>query len=204
MAPRKDFLRHIVNRVLASSKLPRQIVEDIRRMVGRAEDKYKFHAFGGDVRRLADYLKSQDFNELVSFLKNVRVEKGEESPIDVLRKILLEAREAYKDVPEIVAAIDEKLKELESETSEKKSKIELLYEDLSSLKDKYGVDVSLEDNRVVVKYQDRLEASISYNEETRTYTLSYSVKDEASFDTLSELKSMLRRLVELVRGKPHK
>ncbi|GEM_PF-722473 len=203
MPARKDFLRHIVNRVLANSNLPRQVIDDIRRMVGRAEDKYKFHAFGGDVRNLAEYLKSPEFNDLVSFLKNVRVEKGEEHPIEVLKKILLEAREAYRDIPEVVAAIDEKLKELEGEAAPRQSRIEALFSELKGFEEKYRVKVELEKdhNRIKISYGDKLNATVTFDEATSTYRLAYKIEDETTFETISELKSMLRRLLELVIGK---
>ena len=202
MPARKDFLRHIVNRVLASSKLPRQVVDDIRRMVGRAEDKYKFHAFGGDIRRLAEYLRSQEFNELIMLVKSVRVEKGEEPPVEVLKRILLEAREAYKDIPEVVAAIDERLKELEGETVGKKTKIETLAEELKAELEKIGAKVALSDDKskIEIRYRDNLHAEITYSDETKTYTLSYKVQGTASYETVGELKSAIRRLVDIVAG----
>jgi len=103
---RIDFLRHIVNRVLASSKVSQQIIDDIKKAVGRAEDRFKFDAFSGDVRRLADYIRSKDFNDLVNILKSTP------EGMDVLRRILEEAKKAYSDIPEVVEAIDKKLKEL--------------------------------------------------------------------------------------------
>ena len=111
-----DFLRQIVNRVLAESQLPRQVVEDVRRMVGRAEDKYKFSAFGGDIRRLADYISSREFDDLVNLLKGA-------DALNVLIEILERAKEAYRDYPEVVKAIEERLEEIKGKaekTEEKK------------------------------------------------------------------------------------
>ncbi len=103
---RIDFLRHIVNRVLASSKVSQQIIDDIKKAVGRAEDRFKFDAFSGDIRRLADYIRSRDFNDLVNILKSTP------EGLDVLRRILEEAKKAYSDIPEVVEAIEQRLKEL--------------------------------------------------------------------------------------------
>ena len=103
---RIDFLRHIVNKVLASSKVSQQIIDDIKKSVGRAEDRFKFDAFSGDVRRLADYIRSKDFDDLVNILKSTP------EGLDVLKRILEEAKKAYSDIPEIVEAIDQRLKEL--------------------------------------------------------------------------------------------
>ncbi|BEP17613.1 hypothetical protein PYJP_09650 [Pyrofollis japonicus] len=107
-----DFLRHIVNRVLASSDVPQQFIDDVKKLVGKAEDKYKFDAFSGDIRKLADYIRSRDFDDLVTLLKSN--DKG----LEILKKILEEAKKAYSDIPEIVEAIDERLKTLGAETKE--------------------------------------------------------------------------------------
>lgn len=115
---RIDFLRHIVNRVLASSKAPQQLIDDIKKAVGRAEDRYKFDAFSGDIKRLADYIRSKDFNDLVNILKNTP------GGLDVLKKILEEARKAYSDIPEVVEAIDQKLKEIGKPEEEKAKALE--------------------------------------------------------------------------------
>ncbi len=105
--PRKiDFLRQIVNRVLVEEqKLPPQLVDDIRKQVAQAEDKYGFSAFGGDVAKLAEYLKSKDFDNLIASFKAV-------DALHVLEKILLKAKEYYKDYSEIVEAIDKRLDEI--------------------------------------------------------------------------------------------
>jgi len=202
MPARKDFMRHIVNRVLASSKLPRQVVDDIRRAVGRAEDKYKFHAFGGDVRRLADYLRSRDFDDLVQLVRSVRTEKGEEPTIEVLKRILLEAREAYKDIPEVVEAINERLKELEAEEAGEKTPIELLYEALRELtKEGLSVELDKEKNLIRVSYDNKLRAEISYDESARMYSLEYSIKGSESYENVGDVKSRLRSLLAAARGR---
>jgi hypothetical protein len=201
MAARKDFLRHIVNRVLASSKLPRQVVDDIRRMVGRAEDKYKFHAFGGDVRNLAKYLRSRDFDDLVTLVRGIRVEKGEEQPLEVLKKILLEAREAYKDIPEVVAAIDERLKALEGEAESRRDRLEALYEELKKdLGGEVVVEYNPDKKLISISFGDKLSAEIGYNDETRSYVVSYRLHDTVSLETVNEVRNLLRRLLELVGG----
>ena len=114
---RIDFLRHIVNRVLIEEKLPPQIVDEIRKQVASAEDRYKFSAFGGDVAKLVDYLKSKDFDLLVSTFKAA-------NGLKVLERILKKAKESYKEFDELSRVLDEKLRELEkilAETSDRKS-----------------------------------------------------------------------------------
>ncbi len=113
MARKIDFLRHIVNRVLAESKLSPQLIEDVRKRIGYAEEKYKFSAFGGDVRKLAEYLRSKDFDELITVFKS-----GNALP--KLAEILKIAREKYSDIGELVKAIDEALNKVRKAEEEAK------------------------------------------------------------------------------------
>jgi hypothetical protein len=113
MARKIDFLRHIVNRVLAESKLSPQLIDDVRKRIGYAEERYKFSAFGGDVRRLADFLRSREFDELITVFKSGNA-------VDKLYEILRIAREKYSDVAELVPAIDEALAKVEKAMKEKK------------------------------------------------------------------------------------
>ncbi len=106
MAKKVDFLRHIVNRILAESKLSPQLIDDIRKRIAYAEERYKFSAFGGDVRRLADYLRSKDFDELITVFKS-----GNALP--KLKEILEVARQKYADYNEVVAAIDDAMARVE-------------------------------------------------------------------------------------------
>ena len=117
MARKIDFLRHIVNRVLAESKLSPQLIEDVRKRIGYAEEKYKFSAFGGDVRKLADYLKSREFDELVTVFKSGNA-------LDKLVEILKIAREKYSDLEDVVAAIDEAIAKVEKVKAEAEKQTE--------------------------------------------------------------------------------
>jgi len=102
-----DFLRHIVNYVLSSrTDIPRQVVDEVRSKVEKAEEKYNFSAFGGNIVKLADYIKSSDFNDLIKTLKTFGY-------LQVLIDILKLAKEKYSDIPEIVNAIEERLKTIE-------------------------------------------------------------------------------------------
>ncbi len=203
MAGRKDFLRHIVNRVLASSNLPRQVVDDIRKFVGRAEDKYKFNAFGGDVRKLADYLNSKDFDDLVTLVKGVKTEKGEEPAVEVLKKILMEAREAYKDIPEVVEAVDRRLRELEGEAAPSKDRLEMLYRSLKDL-EREGVKLRLdkEKHSVEITYGDKLRAIVKFSKkaDAETYVLEYSIKDEEVLDNISSVVDRVKALLRMVKS----
>ena len=146
-------MRHIVNRVLAQhgSELPRQVIDDIRKFVSKAEEKYKFSAFGGDVNNLAKYINSKDFDDVVTIFKST-------GRMDILRKILEEARESYKDTVSVLNAINRRLQELGyvssarlDEWSEVKRALESLHwvKSVESLKDKLiargnGVELIIE------------------------------------------------------------
>ncbi|MET1101707.1 MAG: hypothetical protein ABWW69_04435 [Pyrodictiaceae archaeon] len=106
MARKPDFLRQIVNRILAESRLPSQVVDDIRKQIAYAEERYKFSSFGGNVEKLADYILSKDFDTLIQSFKSA-------NGIEELKRIMTKAMEAYKDVPSVVEAIEKRLKEIE-------------------------------------------------------------------------------------------
>ncbi len=199
-AKRKDFLRHIVNRVLASPDAPKQIVDDIRRLVGRAEDKYKFHAFGGDIRRLADYIRSREFEDLIMVAKSDRSGKG----VEILRRILEEAKKAYSDIPEVVQAIDERLKQLEAgeaEVGEARGKpLEKVREALGDLV-KLGVALDYDEKSEAIKlrFKDKVEALIRYDEKNRVYMVDLRARDTRDFERIDALREYLRTVVEVFK-----
>jgi len=63
-----DFLRHIVAKVLTPNSLDLKRLDEARRLLGKAEAKYKFSSFGGEPKRLIDYLLSPDFTDLILVL----------------------------------------------------------------------------------------------------------------------------------------
>ena len=205
-AKRKDFLRHIVNRVLASPDTPRQLVDDIRRHVGRAEDRYKFHAFGGDVRRLADYLRSRDFDDLINVARSERSGKG----LEVLKKILEEAKKAYSDIPEVVAAIDERLKQIEelmrgaeagaAEAEAREDPLARLESRLAGLR-KLGVSIERSGDKIRLKMEvphGYMEASILYDREAGRYRVDARLEAEARRG--EEVARLIERLASGLRG----
>ncbi|MCE4617120.1 MAG: hypothetical protein F7C32_00845 [Desulfurococcales archaeon] len=105
---KKDFLRNIVNTKLSvnSDRLPAALIEDLREEVGRAEEKYKFSVYGGDVKRLVDYLNSSDFEKIVMLARA-------HNALWIVREILEEAKKEYSGYPEIVNAINKRLENLE-------------------------------------------------------------------------------------------
>ncbi len=192
-----DFLRHIVNRVLAEHSLPRQIVEDVRKSIGYAEEKYKFSAFGGDPRRLAEYLRSRDFDDVVQLLRAAKAD-------EVLVKILEEVKKRYSEYKEVVEAAETRLRELRGEAAEKpESKLGLAYNALRNLEER-GVEVKLDEaNKVVTAVLHgpvSLEMRVRYDDAKKTYTAEFTLKGSVTADTTSKLYDIALKLVNLAKS----
>jgi len=105
---RKDFVRHIANKIIASAmeKLPASVLGEIRKRLGRLEDRYDFSVHGGRPERLAEALSSDEWRDLVEY-----AEKS--GALWVLRRILEEAAEAYRDCPRVYEKIVSELERLQ-------------------------------------------------------------------------------------------
>ncbi len=219
-AQRVDFLRHIVNRVLAEHSLPRQVIEDVRKSIGYAEEKYKFSAFGGDPRRLADYLRSRDFDDIVTLLRGAKAE-------EVIVRILEEVKKRYSDYREVVEAAEARLRELRGEAAEEpKTKIGLAYNALRNLEEK-GVEVKLDEEKGVVEARygaapcakveevevkgervkvsrptgtSCLEIHVTYDKAKKTYTMEFVLSGKVTADTTSKLYDVAVKLVEMAKS----
>jgi hypothetical protein len=105
-----DFLRHIVNpklsRYMRENSELRNHVDEIRRMIFDAENKYRFSVFNGNPEKLADYLASDDFILLIRLFKTVKA-------VDVLKEILEETRNKYSTLPRVVEEIEKILSKIE-------------------------------------------------------------------------------------------
>ncbi len=188
-----DFLRHIVNRVLAEANAPRQLVDDVRKLVGRAEDTYKFSVFGGDVRRLADYLRSREFDDLVAVFRST-------GSLNLLVTILEKAKQAYSDYDEVVEAIEQRLKELKTGEEDAKTRVETLYHMLKPLMDK-GLTVNMEPEklRVLVEKGDSLRVVITYDKERKTYTIEYKVGGSITTSSLGTIVNLINTLLDALK-----
>jgi hypothetical protein len=105
---RRDFLRQIVNKVISESsgKISASVMEDLKVRFARAEDKFSFSAFGGDPRRIADFLSSEEWADIVEYSRNVNVTW-------LLEAILKKLAEEYKeDCPPIASKALETLNSL--------------------------------------------------------------------------------------------
>ncbi len=97
-SPDKDFLRHIVNKVISdnSHRIPLNVVDDIKKSIAEGESRYRFSIFGGDPSRLVEYLESDEWKELVDLARNLHV-------IWILEEILAKLADTYKENCKTVA-----------------------------------------------------------------------------------------------------
>ncbi len=106
-----DFLRHIVNPKLSTymkkHRIPANLVDEIKKNLIEAENKYGFSSFGGNPEKLRDYLNSSDFKLLISIFRSGKI-------LNLLEEILQETREKYYDLKLVVETIEKILRELET------------------------------------------------------------------------------------------
>ncbi len=106
-----DFLRQIVNAKLAEAVKKNKnivlIIDEVRKLIAKAENKYHFSIYGGNPEKLVDYLDSEDFELLVNVFKSGNA-------VDVLIDILDETRKNYGSIPGLSEKIDEKIREIRS------------------------------------------------------------------------------------------
>ena len=188
-AKKVDFLRHIVNYVLASKMdVAKQVADDVRKMIEKAEEKYKFSAFGGDIKKLVDYLRSPDFDELVKFLKDA-------GKIDLIDEILRLAKEKYKDIPEIVEAIDARLQALGKEKKELKEVEEAFDKITSVVGDRAIVERIGTTLSITIRGLGRV--IVSYDPVDKSYNLDLEItgsKKKLSLNTIIDVIETLLRL----------
>ena len=189
MAARLDFLRHIVNRILAERKdMPRQVDSDVRKFVGRAEDKYHFSMYGGDPSRLAEYLLSPDFEDLVNLLKGAGL-------IEVAEEILEKTIENYKECPEVVRAAEMRLKQIREggvEGSDEALIIRRIAEQVAPLRARvseadHGVRIAVNGSRIII-----------HAEPGGTYRLGFELRGEVTAKDREDLRDKLRMLLSLL------
>lgn len=110
-----DFLRHIVNPILSKymieKKNLRNHVDEIRKFVLEAENKYKFSIFGGNPEKLVDYFLSEDFKLLIDLFESC-------NSLEVLREILVETKKKYHGLPQISKAINRVLRKIRQREKE--------------------------------------------------------------------------------------
>ncbi len=187
---KKDFLRHIVNtKISYYSRIRRPILgvlDEARKLIASAENKYNFSVYGGDPVNLAKYIMSSDFDLVVSLLKSANA-------LDVLVDILKTTRDTYSDIPEVVEAIEERLSSLEREVtrvSEKQVVREAIEEKIAGLK------TSVVGDRVVVEDEGfRAEVIVDRDK----YVVKINTSIEKRFNSRSEAVSYIERVYKSIK-----
>ncbi|MCQ4345141.1 MAG: hypothetical protein RXQ70_03090 [Sulfolobaceae archaeon] len=108
-----DFLRQVVVRVLTPNKLDPAKLEDARKILGKAETRYKFSSFGGDPQNLVAFLLSPEFTDLILVIG-----------VQLSLKLLDEIEKEY-DIPAVKEAVKKIREELQGYDSLINEKITL-------------------------------------------------------------------------------
>jgi len=82
-------------------------IDEVRKLIFEAENKYRFSIYNGDPSNLAAYLMSEDFKLVLNIFESA-------NSLDILEEILLEARKKYSDIITVVNAIEAVIKILRS------------------------------------------------------------------------------------------
>ncbi|MEB3755494.1 MAG: hypothetical protein GSR79_01340 [Desulfurococcales archaeon] len=153
---RKDFLRNIVNHVLAenSDKLPPSFVDDLRETLGRIEVKYGFSSIDGDPHKLADFILSSDFEDLIILARNQKA-------LWIMKEILEMTKDEYNDLSDVVSAIDTRLSNLEKGLEVNKADLDSLIRLLKNNgyrieKTDGGVELKLHNANVSIKVEKNM------------------------------------------------
>jgi hypothetical protein len=186
---RKDFLRQIVNKAISESsgKISASVMEDLKVRFTRAEDKFSFSAFGGDPRRIADFLSSEEWADIVEYAKNVNVTW-------LLEAILKKLAEEYKeDCPPIANKALETLNSLKGSTIAKEEPT------LDSIVRKlkfYGfkVNVIKEDEREHAEIEQPLLKVKLYVSEGK---INYVMCKEGKASTIDAIIALIEKVKEL-------
>lgn len=189
-SPRRDFVRHIANRVIAESsgRIPVNIVEELKARLARAEDKFKFSIFNGDPSRIADFLSSEEWADLVEYARNLHAAW-------VLEAVLKELSEAYKEECPSVA---EKAMEAVGALSKHKAEIvgELTLDSVARKLRFYGyrVEVGEEDGREYIEFEEPLVKVRIHVSEGK---ISYTICREGKASTVDALIAVMQKIREL-------
>ncbi|MCX8195584.1 MAG: hypothetical protein N3F67_00645 [Acidilobaceae archaeon] len=186
---RKDFLRHIANRVFMNyaDRTPVRLMEEIKERLARGEDKYKFSVYGGSPERLADFLSSEEWADIVKFAKNVGL-----SPL--VQDILKRLAEEYRDCPQVASRALEALSKLEKGTAPEEPKITL--SQLVNKLELYGLRpevVEREEGSVIIVRDAIVSLELSVSEGMISYTI--SKRGKAS--TFEAVLAVLQKVREL-------
>ncbi len=187
--PRRDFIRHIVNHVLAevADKIPVSVFNDIRAGFSRAEDKYRFALFGGDPRRILEFLESDDWRDLVDYAKNMNVDW-------VLVKILEALHEAYKTECPPVAAKARELAETLKRQKEERAKQQISPDTVFRMLRLHGYKVERDEQGRIMIEGTNFTAEV----EVVNGVIRYRICREGKATTVEGLEAKLKKISEIL------
>ena len=79
-----DFLRHVASKILTPVSLDMRRLDEAQKLLAKAESKYGFSSYGGNPEKLANFLLSPDFINLIFIIG-----------VDLTRKLLETVYENY-------------------------------------------------------------------------------------------------------------
>jgi len=79
-----DFLRHVVSKILTPVSLDMRRLDEAQKLLAKAESKYGFSSYGGNPEKLADFLLSPDFTNLIFIIG-----------VDLTKKLLKTVYDSY-------------------------------------------------------------------------------------------------------------
>ncbi|MCE4612169.1 MAG: hypothetical protein F7B17_09390 [Desulfurococcales archaeon] len=185
--PSRDFLRHIANRVIAeyAHKLPATTVEDIRKRLSSAEDKFKFSIYGGDPARLLDYFESEEWAGLVDYAKNTHSE-------EVLLQILKRLAEEYGDeCPDVASRALEEAERIAREGG-KVGREELSVERIVRKLKLMGYKIDVEGSKIVID-----EGIVKVEMRVEEEAIRYVIHREGVARSLDGVLAKLERIREI-------
>jgi hypothetical protein len=184
---RRDFLRHIVNRVISesSAKIPVSVMDDFKSKFARAEDKFGFSVFGGDPRRVADFLSSEEWADIVDYAKTTNT-------LWLLEAILRRVAEEYKrDCPAVASKASEALEALgkgivmvESETS-----FDVVVRKLKL----HGLKVEVKEGECAEVEQPLMKVKLCVSEGK----INYTICKEGKVSTVEALLTVIQKIREI-------
>ena len=189
----EDFLRNIVNRVLArhSNRLPPQFIEEARRVISRAEDKYRFSVYGGNPANLYRYLRSHDFRELIVLFKSANA-------VDVLKEILSLTAETYADISEIVDEAKKIINSLTGEAQDTSARTITVAKIIEGLKGLRTVKKISQENGVIKVIGDGYEAIITMEGEKLHCQIRLNTVKKSYEEIVDLLENRIERVKSLI------
>ncbi len=197
-----DFLRHIVNPILSKyselwigrvegGRSLMQVLNEVRQLFYRAENAYNFGIYGGDLRGLAEYLLSKDFDLVISVLKSAKA-------TEVVEKILEETVKKYGEHTVVIEACKRRLSELRSQEAHLQPvenhwarAVETIRREVEAVAPKANIAI---DREAVSVKTDVLELLVTKTEEGLKLDARVSISKK--YKSLSELIEYLSNLIK--------